>query len=995
MELSYTPALKQNLNFGPHEQKMDGFNIMVRITRKTTNSVLLGIIAFLLIMPVFNTAMFGISSSGQESMPKMSPSLQRAISETPAGDMIPITIHFDATYNHYLIEETLSKANIQDIQIRTIFEIVPFASLYASANAISQLTELVGVLSINYDKKVVIPQLEVASVPPVAEVDAGYVHPDKQIGVDNLWDEGYDGTGITVAVIDSGADGTHPDLAGKISGFYDLVNDRSDMDASDGIDAYDDNGHGTACTWLITGSGEGTDYAYTGLAIGAKVLAIKALDSTGAADDSVIAEGIQYAVGAGVDIISLSVGGDWIDDNPLYSDLSANAAQAAVEAGVVVVVAGGNSGPATTSITSPGVVQEAITVGASIGNTDVVSFSSRGPVVRTNSDPIGSVAKPDVLAPGYNILSGIIDNADPFEYPPYNTTQFSADYTLWSGTSASCPQVAAVAALLLDKHPALTPLELKALLMDGATDLDIDPLEQGYGLVNATRTSELITQTSGVITLVAPMRYPTLPGTSQVLIVGDTRDPTNATVISTVNRGAVVIEVTGNASQFVTTDAQVQIQVGYNYFSIGLNVPSNLPLSALGRYTGSVNLVASSVTIASIDLDLLITSYGGRMLVDMAHHSATDQDDVSYYRYFTEYLREQGMVITDYPENWNDEFVTLPPFDSGALSKTEVLLIMDTEQTYSQTEIDLIHNFVEDGGTLLILSEGFDTTANTAAFAIESYNQILEPYGIQCENNWIGDNGAVFGVDNGGAVDSNPLTDGVENLYVLNGGTLSVNASVIGTQGLFWADAAKTHAIVAIASPGSGKVIAISDGSILYDTSIYDAILREADNLKLLENIAESVIPYAPRIFDVEFVTDGVGNEANLTAYVFDENLESVVISIIGPNGELVEGTTAEALGYIWRTEFTLETTGCYDITVTATNSEGYTRTFTETILVPVPALEDDFLMAVIYGLLAVVGAALCYVGILKFGVGKKVRRATEKEWTPQWEDTGAPPSIE
>ncbi|MFW9933363.1 MAG: S8 family serine peptidase, partial [Candidatus Thorarchaeota archaeon] len=959
---------------------------MSRRTKTFSNYFLLSFVALLLILPSFGIAAMMSGAQNETTQSLVSTNLAAVMASASPEEMLPITVQFESDYSSYLIEEIVSKSSIVGIEVRTVFQYIPFISLYADSTAIDKLTTLNGVISINFDRHISAEPLDTLVAPFQSAVDASYIHPSEILQVDGLWNEGYNGSGITVAVIDSGADGNHPDLAGKLVGFYDLVGEVNDLDPSDGIAAYDDNGHGTACTWLVTGSGEGTNYSYTGLAVGAGVLVIKSLDSSGAADDSVIAEGIEYAITANVDIISLSVGGAWLD-NPLYSDASANAAKAAVEAGIIVVVAAGNSGPATNTITSPGIVEEVITVGSSIGGTDAVSFSSRGPVYRERTEPVGAVAKPDVLAPGYNVLSGIIDNANPYEYPPYNVSQFDADYTLWSGTSASAPQIAAVAAVLIDKHPALTPIQVKAFLMSGATDLGIDPLEQGYGLVNATRSSELIASSSGVATLIAPLRYPTLPGTSQVLIVGDRRDPTNATVISTVNRGNLDIEMTGNASQFVVTESEVYVSVGYSYFSISLDVPSNLPLSALGTYSGSLNLISGDDIIATMELNLLITTYGGRLLVDMGHHSTEDPDDVSYYRYFTEYLREQGMVISEYPENWEDEFILPKAFDAASLEATEVLLIMDTEAAYTQNEIDLIHSFVNGGGTLIILSEGFDSQTNQPAFSIASYNQILQPYGIQCEEYWIGENnGDVYGADHGGAVDADTLTDGVRNVYVLNGGSLSIDSSIVGAKGLVWTDAARTHAIVAVAESGEGKVIALSDGSILYDTSIYDAILSGADNLKLLENIAEAIIPNLPRIYDVKMYSANVGEEANLTAYIFDEDMESVEITITNPNGNEIDAPVIESLGYKYTVEFILEETGFYEIEIIATNEQGYVRTYSKTILIPVSALEDEVLMGVVYGLLGIVGLALAYVGFLKFYSGKKRNAPFEREWSPEWE---------
>ncbi|MFW9850962.1 MAG: S8 family serine peptidase, partial [Candidatus Thorarchaeota archaeon] len=768
-------------------------------------------------------------------------------------------------------------------------------------------------------------------------------------------------------------------------------------DPQDGIDAYDDNGHGTAVSWLVAGTGVGTSGEYTGLAPGAELLVIKALDSNGAADDSVIAEGIEYARTSGVDIITLSLGGVWAD-NPIYPEPTVQEINAAIQGGIVVVIAAGNSGPATESITSPGIINNAITVGASIGSIDIVSFSSRGPVVRELTDPHGIFAKPDILAPGYLVLSGRLENSDPTEYQPYNESQFTAPYTIWSGTSAAAPQIAGLAALLLDKHPGMTPVEIKAFLMAGATDLGVDPMEQGFGLANVTKASELYTNTSGILTIMSPLRFPTLPGSDQVFIIGDSRSPQNVTVISTVNRGSVILEATGNASDFITLGENPYVPTGQNYFGIGLDVPEDLPLSALGRYTGSVNMIKNSEVIASIELNLLITDYGGRVLVDMAHHSAEDQDDPDYFRYFGDYLREQGMIVTPYPTNWATA-LTFPQINSASLATSEVLMIMDTETQYSESEINTIHNYVQEGGVLLILSEGFDVANNIPAFAFESYNQILEPYGIQCERNWIGnDSGDVYGADNGGAIDTNQLTDGVRNIFILNGGTISVDPSVAGATGLIWTDALKTHALLAVVNVGEGKVIALSDGSLLFDTTIYDAERLNADNLRLLKNVAEAIFPTEPRIFDVKFEYGEVGEPANFTAYIFDENLDQVDITLKNSAGTEIPTTVIETLGYKYFLEFELENAGFYELTILASDSEGHVRNYVKTFLVPVPAVDDDLLLGVMYSLLAIVGVALLYVGILKFGRKKPSRPRIEREWSPEWEEEPkdhSPPSIE
>ena len=519
----------------------------------------------LLLLPVTGLQV-GLPHADEARLPLIEPALDSMMQENP-GATLPIIVQFQNEHDSTSMHELLVKSDIAGIEVRTIFDIMPVTSMYATQQAVESLQRMQEIVSISLDKTVILETQPGDYEPAQIGSESGYIHPDETLSVGPIWAEGYSGDGITVAVIDSGADGNHPDLQDRIIGFQDFVAGNSDMNPQDGVDAYDDNGHGTACAWLIAGTGIGTDEEYTGLAPGADLLIIKTLDSAGAADDSLIAEGIQFAIDEGVDIISLSVGGEWIDD-PFYPEPSVQAVKRALAAGIVVVVAGGNAGPATETITSPGVIQEVITVGSSIGGIDTVPFSSRGPVRVTSTDPSGYFTKPDILAPGYFILSGISEGADPFEYPPYNVTQFTSSYTLWSGTSSSCPQIAALAALLLDKHPGITPIEVKAFLMAGATDLGVDSMEQGYGLANVTRSSELIQSTSGVITLMTPLRYPTLPGTNQVFVIGDHRPPQNVTVISTVNRGLVTIESSGNASDFISVDEQAQVSVGYSYFTV-------------------------------------------------------------------------------------------------------------------------------------------------------------------------------------------------------------------------------------------------------------------------------------------------------------------------------------------------------------------------------------------------------------------------------------------
>ena len=136
-------------------------------------------------------------------------------------------------------------------------------------------------------------------------------------------------------------------------------------------------------------------------------------------------------------------------------------------------------------------------------------------------------------------------------------------------------------------------------------------MEQGWGLPNVTRASEIITSGAGDLTIMTPRKYPTLPGTSSVQIVGEDRPDQNITIISTHTLGTVDIILEGNATQFVRVGQNtISVGTGYNHFSIGLDVQSDLPLSSIGRYTGELVLASGGQKIAvpTLNTEAIVSS---------------------------------------------------------------------------------------------------------------------------------------------------------------------------------------------------------------------------------------------------------------------------------------------------------------------------------------------------------------------------------------------------
>jgi serine protease AprX len=278
---------------------------------------------------------------------------------------------------------------------------------------------------------------------------------------------GFDGTGVTVAVIDTGVDNTHPALAAVVASQQDFT----------GLGTGDGFGHGTHCAGIVA-SQDGT---FRGIAPGASIADFRIMDNAGSTTSQIAIAGIQAAVAAGVDVASNSWGfshanGAWTDSNGTC--VLCTAADAAIAAGVAFVVAAGNEDNDTcssydTHIRCPGMATTVITVGASDDNDNMAGFSSVGPT------PDGRT-KPDVTAPGVEIASC---RAAGTSLGP--TVDAAGNFINLDGTSMACPHVAGVAALMLDKNPRLTPAQILGILMSTAVNIGASANEMGSGRVDA------------------------------------------------------------------------------------------------------------------------------------------------------------------------------------------------------------------------------------------------------------------------------------------------------------------------------------------------------------------------------------------------------------------------------------------------------------------------------------------------------------------------------
>ncbi|HZK57622.1 MAG TPA: S8 family peptidase [Clostridia bacterium] len=285
------------------------------------------------------------------------------------------------------------------------------------------------------------------------------------VGSDFANEYGLTGKNVSVAVLDTGVF-PHEDLTtpyNRIIGFKDFIGQKDQT--------YDGDGHGTHVAGIVAGNGFSSKGRYMGIAPDANIVSVKVLKDDGSGKISDVIAGIQWAINNrevyNIKVITLSLGTK--PKNNYKDDPLCQAVDAASAFGITVTVAAGNSGPRPSTITSPAISPNVITVGACNDreashskNATIANFSSVGPTQ-------DGFEKPDVLAPGVGINS---------------LANKSLEYKELSGTSMATPVVAGCAALLYEKYPEMTPSQMKEIIVSNAVDLGLDPNIQGSGLLN-------------------------------------------------------------------------------------------------------------------------------------------------------------------------------------------------------------------------------------------------------------------------------------------------------------------------------------------------------------------------------------------------------------------------------------------------------------------------------------------------------------------------------
>jgi thermitase len=510
----------------------------------------------------------------------------------------------------------------------------------------------------------------------------------QKIEANSAWDTTVGNSSILVAVVDTGIDYNHPDLAANYVALgYDWVN----MDP----DPLDDCGHGTHCAGIIAA------VLNNGLGIAGmaqvRIMAEKVLDQWGGGYWDWIADGIINATNCGAKIISMSLGG--YGDSELLHD----AIKYAYDNGVLVVAAAGNDN--TNMKSYPAAYDEVIAVAATDQNDEKASFSNWGDWI-------------ELAAPGVSIYSTM-----PTYYVTLNSMGYSMNYDYLSGTSMACPHVAGVAALVWSRYPEKTRDWVRMWLRYTADDLG-DPgfdTYYGYGRVNARKAVEQSPPAHDLIAYDWKTPPYVKPGALGVI---------NATILNFGENGEndVTVQLLANGTP-VANEATGSLAAGS---SIQVSLTWNPTVEAVYNITLYVVPVPGETSVENNVLWKYI--YVGFPVKAVVLHSAGNVygEIITNWQTLNNewYLFGGKMVYIDY-QTLNKDDIT---YADIAATEADVLIISCAYDPYAgwqftDSEIEAITEYVHEG-------HGLIATAGTFYYAVPNNNKLAPLFGLDESINW-------------------------------------------------------------------------------------------------------------------------------------------------------------------------------------------------------------------------------------------------------------------
>jgi hypothetical protein len=756
------------------------------------------------------------SISSETSLPKIDTQLQKLIDNQTRGNT-KIIVVFKNEADKSLIEQMIKTD--PSFKLITTFHIIPAALIEGPINKISKLFSINGIQEVYLNKKLTLdPINKTLSSKSSMSPSSSWIQAINITSVRAVTN----GSGITVAVVDSGIYGSHPDLAGKVVKNASFVNKLYDYQLNENADDY--FGHGTYVAGIIAGGGILTS-AYEGVAPGVKLISAKCIDEYGEGFTAGIIEAIEWAVNQSCSVINLSIGGGAADpDDPISL-----AVDSAVSSGVVVVASAGNGGPDYSTGSSPAAARLAISVGASNGTKSIAFFSSRGPT-------LDGRAYPDVLAPGVDIVSTLAASSAIAEYAErFNLS--SGNYVSLGGTSASAPLVSGSVALLLSSLTGLTSLPTGEPKVEIATAIRIalmhtannsvgtDVNTYGSGIVNVGVAYTYLKQFSKSPYPIVEVYPKTLINPPALLgFLGD-YFAMNLSLL-TAYKANLTIDVNGNASQFIKLrNSTFTNVVGLTPINLNISIPVN---ATLGKYVAQIGFINESssdlITGENVTVSFTVSSPTGRLYFDLFHTDSTFSIKSDLYKLALRLTNESyGVYEGDTPLTYTE------------ISQYDILVLTDPQIMFGVEEIEAIHDFVAKNGSLLVLGNYYP------GIAAEAVNDVTALYGIQFNKDFIANYTDIVtarilnSLINVTSLASHPVTTDVGSYLFGYGSSLSVNTSMATTlanTSVQWGD---RSVLAAYDSSVTGRVIV--SGSMLFATNGY--LLNESipGNAKLADNI--------------------------------------------------------------------------------------------------------------------------------------------------------------
>ncbi|MFW9876338.1 MAG: S8 family serine peptidase [Candidatus Thorarchaeota archaeon] len=692
------------------------------------------------------------------------------------------------------------------------------------------------------------------------------------IGAEGL---SYDGSGVKVAVIDTGIY-EHPALS--------IVANQNFVSDENSLNYDDDVGHGTHVAGIIGGDGTGSDGKYRGVATGVSLINARAGNNSGLEEGDII-NAIEWSSkpiglgGAGADIVSMSFGGGY----PYISDLITQAITNAQNTyGVIFVASAGNEGPDYFTGSTPASGIDVISVGATDQNDSLASFSSWGPT-------FAYIGYPDVVAPGVNIISTEAKDSTISKEERYigNYFDFSgeADYIPLSGTSMSAPMVSGALAILKDAFPNLTPETARIALLQGARKLpnesDGENLKSGAGLINVSASLNYLKNISPDYNNTAKIYPDNLPVKPYDLLrfPGD-QQKFNLTVISGKDN-TFNLEVPSNVQGIsLTVDKSTIIFTGSGISFIELEILINNDANP-GIREIQINLTVGTqiYDVVNIYLDIRLPEYS---ILMESYHGLNDWfpefsfNQIGFYEAISDI---SGMNIS---VNYDMEYWT-PDYDKDTdnsiltaerLAQYDLVVLQAPILPYSLYEISNLKNYFDNGGNILFLGTRYQD------IVIENTNNLFSTLGVDIqinEENIMDDNWYGIGV----SVSSQSVHDfsnsiifnDVNKFFWLYGSSFTAtnNGESIATL-----DGKTVAAMYNGTSYGKGRFLAFGDLYWIFDE--YESSSYSQDHTNLLKNILDFLLSESDISININVGFEYSSNpQIDFTLYLKNQTSESPI----------------------------------------------------------------------------------------------------------------------